>query len=153
MKSRWTLRLLAAAVAVVWGLVAWRIFAPGRQAVPDGTPASPPGERPEVAAETLRADYPDPFLKGAASPAPLRRQPVRPLHSRPKRLRRTPPHAVHLATVSAAGREYHILTFDGRPCELQRGDTVAGFRLRGADADSLYFEREGVVYGVKRCER
>ena len=28
----------------------------------------------------------------------------------------------------------------------------ADFRLTGADRDSLYLEREGTVYGVKRCD-
>ena len=153
MNSRWTLRLLATAVAVVWGLVAWRILVPDRADAPVDALASAVPERPTIAAETLRADYPDPFLKGAPAPPPARRplQPQqRPVQGKP---RRTPPRAVHLASFAAAGRTFHVVTLDDRPYELQRGDTAAGFRLRGADADSLYLEREGLVYGIERCAR
>ena len=47
-----------------------------------------------------------------------------------------------IAYSSAGGRQY----------ELSLRDTAAGFRLTGADRDSLYLEREGTVYGVKRCD-
>lgn len=153
MNSRWTLRLLATAVAVVWGLVAWRILVPDRAAAPVDAPASAILKPPTIATETLRADYPDPFLKGAPTP-PHARYPLPP-QQRPVqvKLRRTPPHATHLASFTAAGRTFHVVTLDDRPYELQRGDTAAGFRLRGADADSLYLEREGLIYGIERCAR
>ena len=154
MKSRWTTCLLLAAVVAVWGVVAWKIFHPARPAAPDVRPAtSTPAPLP-VVAETLRLDYPDPFLKGAAAPAP----------AAPPVVRRLPPagKAVpkgrervqfsHLGTVSAGGQALHILTIGGRQYELSLRDTAAGFRLTGADRDSLYLEREGTVYGVKRCD-
>ena len=60
--------------------------------------------------------------------------------------------AVLEATVTAGGQALHILTIGGRQYELSLRDTAAGFRLTGADRDSLYLEREGTVYGVKRCD-
>ena len=63
MKSRWTTCLLLAAVVAVWGVVAWRILAPARPAAPDVRPATDAPAVPQIVAETLRLDYPDPFLK------------------------------------------------------------------------------------------
>ena len=58
----------------------------------------------------------------------------------------------HLATVTAGGQTLHILQIGGSQYELSLRDTAAGFRLTGADRDSLYLEREGAVCGVKRCD-
>ena len=107
-----------------------------------------------IVAETLRQDYPDPFLKGVAAPKPDARSVVRRLppagKAEPKRRERV--QLSHLATVTAGGQALHILTIGGRQYELSLRDTAAGFRLTGADRDSLYLEREGTVYGVKRCD-
>ena len=154
MKSRWTTCLLLAAVVAVWGVVAWRILAPARPAAPDVRPATDAPAAPQIVAETLRLDYPDPFLKDAARPqAAAPRSVVRRLppvkKAAPKRRERV--QLSHLATVTAGGQALHILQIDGRQYELSLRDTAAGFRLTGADRDSLYLEREGTVYGVKRC--
>lgn len=143
MKSRWTTCLLLAAVVAVWGVVAWRILAPARPAAPDVRPATDAPAVPQIVAETLRLDYPDPFLKGVAAPTPAGK-------AEPKRRERV--QLSHLATVTAGGQALHILTIGGRQYELSLRDTAAGFRLTGADRDSLYLEREGTVYGVKRCD-
>lgn len=152
MKSRWTTRLLAVAVTVVWGLVAWRMLVPTRPVVSNRTPTLSAREYSASATETLRLNYPDPFLRNAPTAAPARQPLPRRQPPTPKKPR-TPLRAEHLASFAAAGRELHILTLDGRTCELRPGDTAAGFRLRKADAESLYLEREGCIYGVKRCER
>ena len=153
-KSRWTTCLLLAAVVAVWGVVAWRILAPARPAAPDVRPATDTPAVPQIVAETLRLDYPDPFLKGVAAPTPAARSVVRRLppagKAEPKRRERV--QLSHLATVTAGGQALHILTIGGRQYELSLRDTAAGFRLTGADRDSLYLEREGTVYGVKRCD-
>ena len=153
-KSRWTTCLLLAAVVAVWGVVAWRILAPARPAAPDVRPATDAPAVPQIVAETLRLDYPDPFLKGVAAPTPAARSVVRRLppagKAEPKRRERV--QLSHLATVTAGGQALHILTIGGRQYELSLRDTAAGFRLTGADRDSLYLEREGTVYGVKRCD-
>ena len=102
----------------------------------------------------MRLDYPDPFLKGVAAPTPTAPSVVRRLpparKAEPKRRERVP--LVHLAAVTAGGRTLHILTIGGRQYELSLRDTAAGFRLTGADRDSIYLEREGTVCGVKRCD-
>ncbi len=153
MKSRWTIYLLLAAVAAVWGVVAWRILAPPNPDLPSGlsTPSAP--SAPLRVADTLGLNYPDPFLKGASEPKPVARPAVRRL---PPAKRAAPPREripfAHLGTVTAAGRSLHILTVGKEQYELSEGDTADGWRLAKADRDSLYLEREGVTYGVKRCE-
>ena len=88
------------------------------------------------------------------APTPAARSVVRRLppagKAEPKRRERV--QLSHLATVTAGGQALHILTIGGRQYELSLRDTAAGFRLTGADRDSLYLEREGTVYGVKRCD-
>lgn len=155
MKSRWTTYLLLAAVAAVWGLVAWRIFAPARNAAPVAVPTREVEPVAATTADTLRLDYPDPFLKGVVRPQPAAPRPV---------VRRLPPakkttakprervRIVHLATVAAGGQALHILTIGKRQHELRAGETSDGWRLARVDGDSLYLEREGTIHGVKRCE-
>ena len=103
MKSRWTTCLLLAAVVAVWGVVAWRILAPARPSAPDVRPATDTPAVPQIVAETLRLDYPDPFLKGVAAPTPAARSVVRRLppagKAEPKRRERV--QLSHLATVTA----------------------------------------------------
>ncbi len=146
--------LLAAAVAV-WSVVAWRLLSPtGHDAPQAPAPAPPPSEYRHVD-DTLRADYPDPFLKqGAPQQTATPQSVVRPLPPRKKALQRPDrrPTLVHLAAITGGGRTLHVLTVDNVQYELHKGDTVDGWRLVAADRDSIYLEREGSTYGVKRCE-
>ena len=154
MKSRWTTYLLLATVVAVWGVVAWRILAPARPAAPDVRPATDTPAVPQIVAETLRLDYPDPFLKGVAAPTPAARSVVRRLppakKAEPKRRERV--QLSHLATVTVGGQALHILRIGEVQYELHEGDAADGWRLVRTDRDSLYLEREGTVCGVKRCE-
>ena len=153
MKSRWTTYLLLAAVVAVWGVVAWRIFAPAKHDTPAIRPtASVPFASPAIS-DTLRLDYPDPFLRGATAPRPASRPTVRPLPPVKKSvLQRDRTPIVHLAAVTAGGQTLHILMIGEVQYELRPGDAAGGWRLAGSDRGSLYLEREGVTYGVKRCE-
>lgn len=153
MKSRWTTCLLLAAVVGVWGLVAWRLLAPAKNSVAT--------ERPKVAvqppaatvAETLRLDYPDPFLKGTAATKPALRPVVRALPSKAPQKPRERVAITHLATISSGGQTLHIVAFGTEQYELREGDTAAGFLLRSVDRDSLYFHKEGLTYSVARCRQ
>ena len=155
MKSRATTYLLLTAVAAVWGIVAWKIFAPGpgnAQPVPVPTTEPKPAER---IADTLFADYSDPFLKGSASKtsAPRASSVVRTLPPAPvPKIRRDNPSAVHLGTVAAQGRALYILTVGGEQYEVRRGESAGEFTLCACDDDSLYLCRDGITYGVRRCE-
>lgn len=150
MKSRGTVLVLLAAVAVVWGVVAWKIFAPrpDAAAAPQRTAAAP--QATDSDAGPLRLDYPDPFLK--ASGGPVRTvDPARTVKA-PVSAPREQVRIVHLGTVAAAGRELHILTVDDRQFEVPSGGRAGAFRLDGGDPDSLYLTKDGNRYGVKRCE-
>lgn len=153
MKSRWTTYLLLAAVAAVWGLVAWKICAPaGAPSAVAGPIASVP-TAPAVASDTLRLDYPDPFLKGAPRPAVAARAAVRPLPAaKTAAPRRGRVEIVHLGTVRSLGRVLYILTVGERQYELLQGEAAGEFVLTACDRDSLYLCKDGVTYGVKLCD-
>lgn len=152
MKSRWTTCLLLAAVAAVWGVVAWKIFAPAGDAVPAARPKPAQASAAPPAADTLRLDYPDPFLKGAprhvAAVRPAVRSLPAPKAAAPRRERVT---IAHLGTITSAGGPLYILTVGDTQYELTRGDSAGRFALTACDGDSLYLCKDGVTYGVKRC--
>lgn len=153
MKSRWTTYLLLAAVTAVWGVVAWNIFAPASEVVPAAhtRPAAPAAEA--VSADTLRLDYPDPFLKGATRQVVKPRSAVRALPpAKTAQPRRERVNMVHLGTIRSAGKRLYILSVDEVQYELAQGDAAAGFALTACDRDSLYLLKNGVTYGVKLCE-
>ena len=155
MKSRWTTCLLLAAVVAVWGVVAWRILAPARPAAPDVRPAADAPTPAPTVAETLRLNYPDPFLKDAARPQAAAPRPVvrrLPPAKKAELKRRERVQLSHLATVTVGGQALHILRIGEVQYELHEGDAADGWRLARTDRDSLYLEREGTVCGVKRCE-
>lgn len=155
MKSRWTTCLLLAAVVAVWGVVAWRILAPARPAAPDVRPAADAPAPAPIVAETLRLNYPDPFLKDAARPQAAAPRPVvrrLPPAKKAELKRRERVQLSHLATVTVGGQALHILRIGEVQYELHEGDAADGWRLVRTDRDSLYLEREGTVCGVKRCE-
>lgn len=154
MKSRVTVFLLLAAAVAVWGVVAWKILAPASGRTTPETEMRPaPQPLPRVA-DTLFANYPDPFLKGAVQEEAVARPALRglpPVQQLPKR--RAGVRIAHWATVAAAGGEpRYILSIEDEQYEVRRGDAAGEFVLTGADRDSLYLRRKGVVYGVKRCE-
>lgn len=141
MKSRWTTYLLLAAVAAVWGLVAWKICAPAGAPSAAAGPIAPGAAAPAVASDTLRLDYPDPFLKGAARPAVAARAAVRPLPAaKAAAPRRGRVEIVHLGTrpLARAGALY-----PDRRGEAVR--TAAGGSCRGVRAYGL---RSGFALSV-----
>lgn len=153
MKSRWTTYLLLAAVAAVWGLVAWKICAPAGAPSSSAGPIAPVPAAPAVASDTLLLDYPDPFLKGAALPVAAARSVVRGLPSpKPAPPRRERVKIVHLGTIRSGGEPLYILTLGEDQYELSRGGSAGEFVLTACDRDSLYLCRDGLSYGVKLCE-
>lgn len=154
MKSRWTTYLLLAAVTAVWGAVAWKIFAPADAPAPSARPKTAATAAVSPAADTLRLDYPDPFLKNAVRQHPATSvSAVRPL-PRPKAVPRPRERVriVHLGTISAAGRRLFILTIGDEQFEVAQGECAGEFALTHFDGDSLYLLKKGIGYGVKLCE-
>lgn len=153
MKSRWTTYLLLAAVVAVWGIVAWKVFAPADDTAPEARPRAVAPAAGTPVADTLLLDYPDPFLKGAARPVAAARSVVRGLPSpKPAPPRRERVAIVHLGTIRSGGEPLYILTLDEGQYELSRGGSAGEFVLTACDGDSLYLRRAGLTYGVKLCE-
>lgn len=155
MNSRWTTYLLLAVVVAVWGIVAWKIFASVTETAPAARPkaAVPAVESP--VADTLRLDYPDPFLKGvprqrtSTAATPVRRLPaVKPSPPRRERVK-----IVHLGTVASGGKRLFILSVGDSQYEIACGAAAGDFVLTGFDRDSLYLRKDGITYGVKQCEQ
>lgn len=148
MKSRWTTYVLLAAVVAVWGIVAWRIFAPRRE------PVFRAERRPveltvaETTGDTLRLDYPDPFLKNDRPAPASRRASVTQVSRQPRRGKIA---GMHLGTVASGDRRLYIVMLDGVQYELCRGESGGGYTLWGTDEDSVYVRRDGVVYGIRLC--
>jgi hypothetical protein len=145
--------LLLAVVVAVWGVVAWKIFATADNTPPAARPKPSETAAETVPADTLQLDYADPFLKGAPRPVVAVRSVVRGLppvkQAAPKRERVK---IVHLGTVRSAGKQLYILTVRGTQYELTHGESAGDFVFADCDGDSLYLRKEGVMYGVKRCE-
>lgn len=152
MKSRWTTYLLLAVVVAVWGVVAWKIFAAADNTPPAARPKPSETAAKTAAADTLQLDYADPFLKGAVRAA-AGRSSVRSLSGvKPVPPKRERVKIVHLGTVTSAGRPLYILTVGETQYELTHGESAGDFVFADCDGDSLYLRKEGVMYGVKRCE-
>lgn len=152
MKSRWTTYILLTAVIAVWGIVAWKIFVPASDVATTVLPRPPAPAPAEAVAETLRLDYPDPFLKDAPRHIAGPRSAVRPLS--PKKAappRRERVQLTHLGTFASNGRRLHILAIGEEQYELSPSDSAGGFLFLSNDRDSLYLSKNGVTYGVKRC--
>ena len=64
MKSKTTIYVLIAAVLVIWGVIAWKLFVPSRV---ETNTARTSVSKTVVASEidTLMLDYPDTFLKNS----------------------------------------------------------------------------------------
>ena len=63
MKSRLTTYMLLAAAIAVWGAIAWKLLSPDEDIPPAAPHAEADDTECEPVADTLFADYPDPFLK------------------------------------------------------------------------------------------
>lgn len=151
MKSRWTTYLLLAAAAAVWGIVVWKILTPAKEALP--APAAPRrAAAVEVVRDTLRLDYPDPFLKGAPAKPTVSAPVVRPLPPPVVKIQRERIGITHRGTVAMGGRRLYIVTIGKEEYELYPGDQAGEFTCKGCDGDSLYLTKNGLSYGTKLCE-
>lgn len=152
MKSRSLTYLLLIVALGVWGVVAWKLFFSGpKPAAP--APAAVPAARNDSRADidTLRLDYPDPFLRAAA--AKLQTQSVRvstDKTSRPTARKERP--AAKLACtgrIRKQGVDHYLISIDGRVHLLRQGQSARGFTLRQIRGDSLVMVRDEERYPVK----
>ncbi len=147
--------MLLAAVATIWGTIAWKLLSPGTGIPPAVAHSAPDGTGSRPTADTLAGNYPDPFLKGTTSqnaPAGHTAATPPPRHTTLRHAQRKQVDCEHLGSVRSGGRTIHIIDIGGIQYEAERGDSAAGFIVAGSDRDSLYLVSNGVKYGVKLCE-
>ena len=141
MKSRPLTYLLLVVALGIWGVVAWKLFFSGpKPAASD--PAAVPVARnnPRADIDTLRLDYPDPFLRAVATKPSVpgsvsARAPVR---SKAKNERPA-------AKLACTGR----IRKEGTDRLLRQGESAGGFTLRQIRNDSLVMVRDTECYLVK----
>ena len=151
MKSRPPTYLLLVVALGIWGVVAWKRFFSGpKPAASD--PAAVPVARnnPRADIDTLRLDYPDPFLRAVATRPSVpgsvsARAPVR---SKAKNER---PSAKLACTgrIRKEGTDRYLISIDGRNHLLRQGESAGGFTLRQIRNDSLVMVRDTECYLVK----
>ena len=130
MKSRPLTYLLLVVALGIWGVVAWKLFFSGpKPAASD--PAAVPVARnnPRADIDTLRLDYPDPFLRAVA----------------------TKPSVPGACTgrIRKQGTDRYLISIDGRVHLLRQDESAGGFRLHAVGADSLWLAADGRKYGLK----
>lgn len=152
MKSRWTTYLLAAVVFVVWGLVVKRIFFDTPERTDTAVVCSRKTERTVTTYETdtLRCDYPDPF-RIERQRASERKSKTVVKTARPIKRKREKVSLRYFGSVRSDRRMLHIVDVNNDRYELTIGECADGFALKSADADSLYFEKDGITYSLSRA--
>ncbi len=151
MKSRPLTYLLLVVALGIWGVVAWKLFFSGpKPAASD--PAAVPVARnnPRVDIDTLRLDYPDPFLRAVATrpSVPASTSAKAPVRSKAKNER---PAAKLACTgrIRKEGTDRYLISIDDRVHLLRQGESAGGFRLHAVGADSLWLAADGRKYGLK----
>lgn len=151
MKSRPLTYLLLVVALGIWGVVAWKLFFSGPKPATVAPPAASALRNDNPASEdTLRLDYPDPFLRAAAAKPSVpgsvsARAPVR---SKAKNER---PAAKLACTgrIRKEGTDRYLISINGRNHLLRQGESAGGFRLHAVGADSLWLAADGRKYGLK----
>lgn len=152
MKSRWTTYLLAAVVFVVWGLVVKRIFFDAPERTATSVVCNRKTERTVTTYETdtLRCDYSDPF-RIERQRASGRKPKTVVKTARPIKRKREKVSLRYFGSVRSDRRLLHIVDVNNDRYELTIGECADGFALKSADADSLYFEKDGITYSLSRA--
>lgn len=152
MKSQWTTYLLAAVVFVIWGLVVKRIFFDAPERTDISVVCNRKTERTVTTYETdtLRCDYPDPF-RIERKMASERKSKTVVKTARPIRKKREKVSLRYFGSVRSDRRMLHIVDVNNDRYELTIGERADGFALKSADADSLYFEKDGITYSLSRA--
>jgi len=105
---------------------------------------------PAVASDTLRLDYPDPFLRAVATrpSVPASTSAKAPVRSKAKNER---PAAKLACTgrIRKEGTDHYLISIDGRVHLLRQGESAGGFTLRQIRNDSLVMVRDTECYLVK----
>ena len=149
MKSRPLTYLLLVAALGVWGVVAWKLFSSGPKPSAVASPVAPAvGSDPSTDDDTLRLDYPDPFLRTAAAKPPARTS----AKGTPRPTAQKKRSAAKLACtgrIRKQGTDHYLVSIDGRVHLLRQGQRAGDFTLRQVRNDSLVMARGTECYFVK----
>ena len=143
--SKYTTVLLAILVAGIWAGVVWIAVSPGHKAAPVSAVRGTVQDRSVKVEDTLRLDYPDPFLKrtqesrteesGTAEAEEQRAEPVQHKFQ----------YLGHIHN-KARGTDTYILRIDGTRYSLTPGQYAGELRLVRATADELIFKDDNNNY-------
>lgn len=152
MKSRPLTYLLLVAALGIWGVVAWKLFFSGPK---PATVAPPPAsalrnDRP-ASVDTLRLDYPDPFLRSVASkpPVPITRILAARTPRPTARKKRSAAKLVCTGRIRKQSIDHYLVSIDGRVHLLRQGESAGDFTLRQIRNDSLIMVCDTECYLVK----
>ena len=151
MKSRpLTYTLLLVALGV-WGVVIWKIFFAKTESPILESPTSSANVSSLQKCDTLRLDYPDPFLRTISSKPTIQHRRV--VHERPRSQTVSPePPVVQLGCAGRIwkqGETYYLVSIDGHGYVLRVWETVQGYRLQHVVSDSLVLVRDPYTFRVK----
>ena len=153
MKNRKVVGVLLLVVAVVWSIVIWRIAgALGDQKDMDAVN----GYRPSPAVtvfDSIRVDYPDPFLKSELQVNSGKQSAIRPsaffVPDMPLHTADTPSFLFR-GRLRRGKRAYVLLESDGRREIVGVGDVIDGFRIVKSAGDSAVFVKGNQRYVLKK---
>jgi len=152
MKSKATTYLLVASVFVIWGMIIWKLFAPSRV---DIYPVQNSVFRATISerSDTLRLDYPDPFLKKqetvkipeyTISSSKIVELDIQPLEKVREECR-----IRYIGHIREGKNLNYLVESNGKYHSVISGDIVDGFRLTRIYQDSLIFTKEEFYYTIK----
>lgn len=149
MKSRPLTYLLLVAALGVWGVVAWKLFSFGPKPTAVAPPAASALRNDSPASDdTLRLDYPDPFLRTVAAKPPAWTS----AKGTPRPTAQQKRSAAKLACtgrIRKLGTDHYLVSIDGRVHLLRQGQRAGDFTLRQVRNDSLVMARDTECYLVK----
>ena len=149
MKSRPLTYLLLVVALGIWGVVAWKLFFSGpKPAASDPAAVPAVGSDTRTDDDTLRLDYPDPFLRTATAKPPARTS----AKGTPRPTAQQKRSAAKLACtgrIRKQGTDHYLVSIDERVHLLRQGQRAGDFTLRQVRNDSLVMVRDTECYLVK----
>jgi hypothetical protein len=162
LKQKRSTYFLLIAVLGIWIFIGYRIFdfleKPGEKlAQPEAEPLQIEEIQIDFEVESLRLDYPDPFLKNTGSKA------RRKYNSKPKAfpIARTEKPVINALSgrleyfgyVRNNDGQVAIFQLDGKNRLLEKGSDIEGFRLQTIYEDSVIIRKEENSFCIKRNNR
>ena len=144
-KSKASIILLSIAAIAIWGVVGYRVYRwVSPVEAPAVKPVAPKERRQRPARDSLKLNYPDPFLgevKKAKEPAPL--TPSRPMPERPM-----PAIAYKGLIRDADGCVKAMITYNNQTDGYRKGETIDGIKIKQITAECITVRWNGADYTI-----